>query len=278
MPSLAESARHIARRDAETLLAHVIGCERAWLLAHPESEVSADFAEHFASLAARRAAHEPLQYLTGTQEFYGLPFRVSPQTLIPRPETEHLVEAVLLWATQFHDERTLTIADVGTGSGAIAVALATHLAGVRIVATDLSPGALTLATENARAHGCEDRIEFMLGDLLSGVVEGTLDAVASNPPYVPSGDAATMQPEVVGHEPHTALFAGEDGLNVYRRLIPAAAHALRDGGLLAMEFGYGQREAMRQMLAGWDEVRFIDDHAGIPRVALAVWRAVAGNA
>jgi release factor glutamine methyltransferase len=263
-----------ARRDADTLLAHVLGRERAWLLAHPDDSLSATELTVFRALAARRAAREPLQYLTGHQEFYGLDFRVTPDVLIPRPETEHLVEAVLLWATRFHDERTLHIADIGTGSGAIVVALATHLAGADFTATDISAAALAVARENARTHGCEERIRFLECDLLS--VAGMalesgfrFDAIASNPPYVPVTDAATMQPEVVLHEPHTALFAGDTGLDIYRRLIPAAYAALREEGLLALEIGHGQRNAIAELLQDWSDVHFVDDYQGIPRVALA---------
>ena len=262
-----------ARRDAEALLAHLLHRDRASLLAHPETELTSEQAAAFNALIARRAAREPLQYITGHQEFYGLDLRVTSEVLIPRPETEHLVEAVLLWATQFHDERLLQIADIGTGSGTIAVALATHLAGANFFATDISEPALAIARDNALTHHCEQRIHFAHGDLLSGLAlpESFLfDAIVSNPPYVPTRDAATMQPEVVGHEPHTALFAGDDGLEIYRRLIPAAHAALHPCGLLAMEIGHGQREALAALLRDWDNVRFIDDYQGIPRTVLAL--------
>jgi release factor glutamine methyltransferase len=264
-----------ARRDANTLLAHVLHCDQTWLLAHPEATLTPEQQSAFHQLITRRATREPLQYLTGHQEFYGLDFRVTPDVLIPRPETEHLVEAILLWATQFHselpDERTLQIADVGTGSGAIAIALATHLAGANFIATDISQNALTIATENARAHGCDHRIQFIQCDLLCGLAPGQkFDAIASNPPYIPASDAATMQPEVVHHEPHTALFAGHDGLDIYRRLVPAAHAALRHRGLLAMEIGYGQHDSLASLLQDWSDVRFIEDYQGIPRTVLAV--------
>jgi release factor glutamine methyltransferase len=264
-----------ARRDAETLLAHLLDRDRASLLAHPEAELTPEQTSAFNALITRRAAHEPLQYLTGHQEFYNLDFRVTPDVLIPRPETEHLIEAVQLWAMQFHDERTLHIADIGTGSGAIAIALATHLAGASFAATDISEPALTIARENARSHGCDDRIQFVLCDLLSGMDAALasgfrFDAILSNPPYIPARDAATMQPEVVGHEPHTALFAGHDGLDIYRRLIPAAYAALHKQGLLALEIGYGQRDALVEFLEGWNDIRFIDDYQGIPRTVLAL--------
>lgn len=272
--ALASKPVGIDARDIERLLAHVTGHERTFVLAHPEAPLTAEEQQRFAGLVARRAAGEPLQYLIGTQEFYGLELRVTPDVLIPRPETEHLVEAVELWATRFHDERTLQIVDVGTGSGAIAIALATHLAGSAITATDISASALAVARENAERHQCADRIRFLQGDLLAPLADQIasglrLDAIVSNPPYVPAGEAATMQREVVQHEPHTALFAGEDGLDIYRRLVPAAHEALKPCGLLAMEFGYGQRDALAALLAGWNNVRFVQDYQGIPRIALA---------
>jgi release factor glutamine methyltransferase len=266
---LDESAHRIELRDAQGLLAHVSGRDRTWLFAHPEAPAEQATAARFRDLCTRRAAGEPLQYLTGVQEFYGLALRVTPDVLIPRPETEHLVEAVELWATQLESGELLQMADVGTGSGAIAIALATHVGHVRLTAIDHSAAALAIARENAQAHSCADRITFLENDLLSGIPAHSFDAVVSNPPYIPSGDAATLQREVVAHEPHTALFAGDYGLDVYRRLIPQAHNALKPHGLLALEFGFGQRDALAELLAGWTDVRFLDDYAGIPRVVLA---------
>ncbi len=280
----------IGQRDAEALAAHVLGRDRAWLLAHPEAELTSAQAKDLQILAERRAAHEPLQYILGSVEFYGLHLRVTPDVLIPRPETELLVEQVLLWAAAQPvdpdagaNAARLRLADIGTGSGAIAIALATHLAAARITALDLSPAALLIAEQNAREHECAGRIRFLHADLLdvgllaglqpefsSEPTAGRFDAVVSNPPYVPAGDAAAMQPEVVSHEPHLALFAGEDGLEIIRRLIPQAHAVLRPGGLLAFEFGFGQREPIRDLLRGWLHTRFIDDYAGIPRLALAL--------
>jgi release factor glutamine methyltransferase len=273
LDTLTEAATRIDKRDAELLLMHVLECDHAFIAAHPEASLTTEQHTELLNMVTRRALGEPVQYITGHQEFYALDFHVTPDVLIPRPETEHLVEAVLLWATQFHDERTLQIADIGTGSGAIVVALATHLAGAKFFATDISEAALTIARENAHAHECEQRIHFAHGDLLSGLAldeDFRFDAIVSNPPYVPTGDAATMQPEVVGHEPHTALFAGDDGLEIYRRLIPAARAALSPCGLLALEIGYGQRDALAALLHDWNSVRFIDDYQGIPRTVLAL--------
>lgn len=267
--ALAAASRSIDVRDAELLAGHVLGCDRAWLIAHAEDPMPEFKLLELRLLTARRAAHEPVQYLTGEQEFYGLAFAVTRDVLIPRPETEHLVEAVELWSSQGESSAELRIADVGTGSGAIAVALATHVAGVRVTAIDISDAALAVARRNAERHACADRIDFRQGDLLEGFAPASFDVVASNPPYVPAADAATMQPEVVGWEPHNALFAGEDGLDAYRRLIPQAHTVLRPGGLLAMEFGYGQRDALKALLRGWKNARFIDDLQGIPRVVVA---------
>lgn len=261
-----QAAEQVARRDAEVLLLHVLGRNRAWLLAHPEAEASAAEQAAFAELVSRRTAHVPLQYLTGVQEFYGLPFRVSPEVLIPRPETELLVEAVLHWAAG----RPVRVVDVGTGSGAIAVTLAAHLAaGSVVTAVDLSPGALAVARENAARHGLAERVRFLPSDLLAAVKGERFDVVVSNPPYVARADETSLEPQVRDHEPHLALFADEDGLSVYRRLIPQAAEALQPGGLLAMEFGFGQQSALTALLSTWQNVRLLPDLAGIPRVVLA---------
>jgi len=266
---LLEAATLIGRRDAELLLAHTLRQPRIWLLAHPEAEPTTAEAASFLALTARRAAGEPAQYLTGMQEFFGLELLVTPAVLIPRPETEHLVEAALAWSQT--QRKPLRFLDIGTGSGAIALAIAANLADAEVVATDISSAALAVARDNAMRLGVSDRIRFLESDLLSalGPTELPFDAILSNPPYIPSSDVATMQREVVAHEPHTALFAGPDGLDIYRRLIPAAHAALRHGGLLALEIGFGQRDDLAELLTGWDNIRFVDDYAAIPRVALA---------
>jgi release factor glutamine methyltransferase len=277
--ALAEASAAIARRDAEVLLAHTLECDRAWLLAHPEAELTLAQVEALRSLSARRAAREPLQYLTGVQEFYGLKLRVTPDTLIPRPETELLVEAVLRWAaerSQRGESRRLRIRDIGTGTGAIALALAANLPDAEITGSDISAAALAVARGNAERLGLS--VTLIESDLLHGFTAGErtmqerYDAIVSNPPYIPNTDAPTLQPEVRDHEPPTALFGGRDGLDVYRRLMPQALHALRPGGLLALEIGFGQRDALAALLteAGWVEVRFLDDLQWIPRVVTAV--------
>lgn len=239
----------------------------------------------YGAAVKRRLTHEPIQYITGRQEFYGLDLHVTPAVLIPRPETELLVEAVL---TEIDPNAAVHVADIGTGSGAIAIALAHHLPHAQLTATDISASALNVAAENAARHNLASRIRFIESDLLEppnpvtpsesrnvAAVERPaswfqgLDAIVSNPPYVPTADAATLHPQVREYEPHTALYAGDDGLSIYRRLIPLAHAALKPNGQLALELGHGQRDALATLLADWHSVRFLNDLQGIPRVALA---------
>jgi release factor glutamine methyltransferase len=251
------------------MLAHLLERDRAWLLAHPEEELTAAQLRALVAMTERRAEREPLQYITGVQEFFGLSLRITPATLIPRPETEHLVEAVLAWAAaQLSESPKLKVLDVGTGSGAIAIALAKSLPDAEIVACDVSTAALAVARGNAERLGA--RVRFVESDLLAAFAEYPLfDVIAANPPYVPDLDGALLQAEVRDHEPHIALFGGADGLDLYRRLIPQAQAALRAGGLLAMELGFGQSEPLAALLGGWKDVRFVEDYAGIPRIVLA---------
>ena len=255
-----------ARRDAELLVLHALGLARTSLFTEPGRLLSAAEQASYEASVARRAKGEPIQYITGQQEFYGLMLQVSPAVLIPRPETELLVEAVL---ERLPSARMTKIVDVGTGSGAIAIALAYNLPSAQITAVDVSDAALSVATENAAAHGLVGRIRFAASDLLDAVAEETFDAVVSNPPYVPEADRALLDRQVREYEPGTALFAGASGLDVYQRLVPQARRALSPGGLLAMEIGYGQRDALAELLCAWDRVEFLDDLQGIPRVVLA---------
>jgi release factor glutamine methyltransferase len=262
-----------ARRDAESLVLHVLRAtaperNRAWLIAHMNTPTMPNVGPNVRALLARRAAGEPMQYIFGETEFYGLPFRVTPDVLIPRPETEHLVEVVLQKAAALAAPR---IVDVGTGSGAIAVALAHALPHAILTAIDISPRALAIAEDNARRNGVAARIRFLRGSLLAPVAGERFDIVSSNPPYVPTGDRASLAVEVRDHEPGLALFAGADGLDVIRRLIPEALAALDPGGWLAVEFGYGQQPAVKRLLqaAGFAEIDFTADLQGIPRVACA---------
>ena len=257
-----------ARRDAELLLIRAAGRERAWLLTHSEAELTAEQSAQFDDWIARRARQEPIQYILGETEFYGLKFRVTPDVLIPRPETEHLVEAVLELVSR---DAAVRICDVGTGSGAIAVALAHELPRAHLTAVDLSRPALEVATENARRHGVADRMRFVESDLLGAVRGETFDVIVSNPPYV--RDDEVLESQVRDYEPKAALFAGPTGLEVYRRLIPQAHQALVPGGWLLMEIGHGQRDGLAGLLKDWEKVEFKVDLQGIPRVAIAQRRA-----
>jgi release factor glutamine methyltransferase len=240
------------------------------MLADPGHEMTQDQQAAYDALVLRRAANEPIQYITGEQEFYGLSLRVTPAVLIPRPETELLVETVLAEVKRAGVKSALRILDVGTGSGAIAIALAHNLPSARIMAVDLSGTALEIAASNAARHGLTEQIQFIESDLLEELPPDGLpfDVIVSNPPYVPAADRASLHPQVREYEPGVALFAGADGLDIYRRLIPQARAALRPNGLLALEIGHGQKEAVTALLSGWNELRFVDDLQQIPRIAL----------
>jgi release factor glutamine methyltransferase len=262
-----------ARRDAETLLLQAMredvpDANLAWLIAHGYETLPARATATFRAWVERRRAGEPIQYITGEAEFYGLSFRVNRAVLIPRPETEHLVEKVIEIAGGLEKQR---IADVGTGSGAIAVALASKLAGARIHATDFSPAALAVARGNAERNGVADRVAFHEGDLLAPVAGKLFDFIVSNPPYVPEKDRDSLSVEVRDYEPAQALFAGADGLAICRRLIPAAFNALFHERYLALEIGFGQETAVNALLAGtgFTQIEFTQDLQGIPRVAVA---------
>lgn len=255
-----------AVRDAQFLLLHTLGLPRTALFTDPERVLSAAESGAYEAAIARRASGEPVQYITGQQEFYGLMLKVSPAVLIPRPETELLVEAVLARVLK---EESVRILDVGTGSGAIAIALAHNLPMAQVTAVDLSDAALAMAKENASAHGVIERVRFLASDLLEAFTDEVFDVVVSNPPYVPELDRESLERQVREQEPGLALFAGLDGMDVYKRLVPQAWVGLRPGGLLAMEIGYGQRDAITKLLDGWESVEFQDDLQGIPRVSLA---------
>jgi release factor glutamine methyltransferase len=262
-----------ARLDAESLLLHILRRseperDKAWLMAHWNSPTMPEVRAEMEALVERRKTGEPLQYITGSSEFFGLPFSVGPGVLIPRPETEHLVEEVLRLTKYLPSPR---IADIGTGSGIIAVALANALPNAQITAIDLSPQALAIARENAALNHVESRITFLEGDLLAPLTGQLFDILASNPPYIPTADHDSLSVEVREYEPHSALFAGDDGMEVYHRLIPAAREHLIPNGWLILEIGYGQQPAMECLLqsTGYGDVHFIPDYQGIPRVACA---------
>ncbi|WP_433984283.1 peptide chain release factor N(5)-glutamine methyltransferase [Tunturiibacter empetritectus] len=257
-----------AHRDAELLLLHTLQISRVTLIAYPDRDLSPAQDALYQIAIRRRIQFEPIQYITGEQEFYGLRLHVTPAVLIPRPETEHLVEAVL---KLLPTDRGVKLVDIGTGSGAIAIALAVHLPLATITAVDLSLDALAIAEQNAREDNVANRIQFLPSDLLAAVESHgkTFDAIVSNPPYIPTSDSLTLHPQVREHEPAAALFAGETGLDLYRRLIPEALGALKPNGILALEIGHGQQQSLTRLLAGWNDVTFLNDLQQIPRVALA---------
>jgi release factor glutamine methyltransferase len=248
------------RLTAEVLLAHALQRDRAWLYAHSSDELSEVGWIHYGRYLHERRGGKPTQYITKRQEFYGREFRVAPAVLIPRPETEHVVEAALAVIAP-----GMTVVDVGCGSGAIAVTLALETK-ARVIATDISEAALRVAAENASRLGAQ--VEFIAADLLDPIRHA--DVIVCNPPYVPSTDRTVLQREVREFEPHVALFGGPTGLEIYRRLIADAPRILENGGHLILELGYNLAEPVRGMLSeGWSEIRVIPDLAGIPRVLAA---------
>ena len=259
---LAATSRN-PRRDAEVLLAHVLRCDQAALLTHPERLLSPAESDQLESFLKRRLASEPMQYITGSQEFFGLLFEVTPAVLIPRPETEHLVEAAL----EHIGGEAVRIVDVGTGSGAIAVSLAHARPQSHVTAVDLSAAALEVARRNAQRHGVLDRVTFLQSNLLAALDGADFDVVVSNPPYIAEGEV--LEPQVSDYEPHPALYAGPTGLEVYERLIPEARKVLKPGGWLLLEIGFGQQPAVEALLRGWRSVSVVHDLQGIPRVLRA---------
>ena len=256
-----------ARLDSELLLMHVLERNRAWLMAHGGDDVSEDTCARLQELFERRYRGEPIQYVTGECEFYGLPFKVTEDVLIPRPETEHLVESALALLPL---SRALRVIDVGTGSGAIAIAIAHERPLIRVAAIDSSPAALAVARANAARHGLAGRIEFIEADLLSAVGTSSCEMIVSNPPYVATSERASLSVEVREHEPAAALFSGATGYEVYEQLLPQAMRTLKPQGWLLLEIGYGQQAKLRDMLAehGYTAIRFVEDLQGIPRVAI----------
>jgi release factor glutamine methyltransferase len=258
--------------NAELLLMFVLDCDRAYLFAHPERELNAAEQARYEEGLSERARGMPAQYITGHQEFWGMDFIVSPAVLIPRPETEHVIETVLKLKAAGEGARptqALRIVDVGTGSGCIALALAKELPQAEIHATDISSAALEIANINAARHELNNRVRFLETDLLSGLETGGFDFVVSNPPYVGESEADEVQLEVRKFEPRQAVFAGATGLEVIARLIPQARDALKSGGWLVMEVSGTIADGVRNLLAGWNEVEVIKDLQGIPRVISA---------
>jgi release factor glutamine methyltransferase len=278
------------RLNAELLLMFTIGCDRSYLYAHPERKLSDDEQRRYEQTLSQRSRGIPAQYITGHQEFWGMDFIVSPAVLIPRPETEHVIETVLELQKSDRglrtaalktnpvgsevrgprsDVRSLRIVDVGTGSGCIALVVAKELPSAEIHATDTSPEALEIARANAARYQMEARIQFHQTDLLTGLESGTFDFVVSNPPYVGECEADLVQLEVRKFEPRRAVFAGPTGLEVIERLIPAARDALKAGGWLVMEISGTIADGVKHLLESWDCIEIKNDLQGIPRVALA---------
>jgi release factor glutamine methyltransferase len=265
---------------AELLLLHASGRDRTWIYSHPEESLPQTTAENFLTLVRRRADGEPTQHLTGTQEFWGLEFEVSPDVLIPRPETEHLVEVALdrlavREARAGRDPRligkNLRIVDIGTGSGCIAAALAKELPDAEIHATDISAKALEMAKRNAARHGFAQRIHFAQSNLLQFLSQLKFDLVISNPPYIGLNEADSLAVEVRDHEPSQALFGGPEGYELYADLILQASRRLNPEGLLVLELGHNSLPAVQPLLdtATWTNIGVTKDLGGIDRVVSA---------
>jgi release factor glutamine methyltransferase len=259
------------RLNAELLLLFVLNRERAYFYAHPERELTSDEQYRYDEVVRERARGCPTQYITGHQEFWGLDLLVSPAVLIPRPETEHVVETVLDLVKEysFDGPGRLRMLDVGTGSGCIALALASELPHAQTHACDISEEALEMARTNAARLGLGEKVLFRKSDLLSVYAGEKFDFVISNPPYVGEADANKVQKQVRDFEPMIAVFSGREGMDIYRRLIPQAHEALRPGGWFVAEIGFSEEENVRNLLAGWSEIQATADLQGIPRVVAA---------
>jgi release factor glutamine methyltransferase len=267
---------------AELLLLHASGQNRTWIYAHPDEIVPAALTDEFLKLIEKRIQGAPVQHLTGKQEFWGLEFEVSPAVLIPRPETEHLIEVALdrLAVREIRAGRPprisgedLRIVDVGTGSGCIAISLAKELPGATIYGTDISKPALAIAQRNAKKLDFAHRIQFLESDLLTSFLSPStsFDLIISNPPYIGRNERDSLAPEVRDHEPATALFGGEEGYELYGALLSQAAQVLKSGGLIVLELGQGLLPAVYPLLETrhWTTIGVTNDLAGIPRVISA---------
>ncbi|MGA2143582.1 MAG: peptide chain release factor N(5)-glutamine methyltransferase [Bryobacteraceae bacterium] len=251
----------VARLTAEVLLGHALHRERVYLYAHPEHELAEVEWLHYGRYLHERMGGKPTQYITKRQEFYGREFRVTPDVLIPRPETEHVVEVALALG-----RGAKTVLDVGAGSGAIAATLALET-GAATIAADVSPAAAAVARDNALRLGA--RVEVVVCDVMEAIASASIGLIVSNPPYVPLGQREGLQREIRDWEPAVALYGGETGFDIYRRIVADAPRVLEPSGWLVMELGFGCRERVAEMLAGWRDVRIEPDLAGIPRVIAA---------
>jgi len=259
------------QKDARLLLGFALERPKEFLFAHPEYELSDAEEEAFAEALDRRARHEPVQHITGTAEFYGLEFSVSPAVLIPRPETEILVEKAV---KVLKDNNAVRFCEIGVGSGCISVSMLTELPNASAIAVDRSPDALEVARRNAKRHNVLDRLDLRLSDVFDSVAEDGFDAVVSNPPYISLAEVATLDREVRDFEPEMALTDSADGLDVIRKIAADASHKLRPGGVLLVEIGYGQSDRILPLLSRekWTDVRFFADLQSIPRILRAFRR------
>ncbi|HAS74355.1 MAG TPA: peptide chain release factor N(5)-glutamine methyltransferase [Clostridiales bacterium UBA8960] len=268
------------KAEARTIICHVLNVETLDLVLSRDKMVTEAQLSQVEEMIRLRIGRYPLQYSLSKQDFYGLEFYVDSNVLIPRPETEILVEFVIGEAKRMHKGQTGRILDIGVGSGAIVVSLAHHLSHFRFVACDIDFGALAVAKRNGEKHGLNERITWIQSDLFANIDrKSTFDIIVSNPPYIPISDLANLEPEVSNHEPHLALFAGEDGLDFYRRIIPEALVFLTDGGLLAFEAGHDQHMAVEALFKehGYIDVGHFNDLNGIPRFIYGKKHQVEGD-
>jgi len=271
---LAHAGNESAELDAEVLLGHALAMTREQLIVMADSPLGAEPSERFQSLLARRLQREPVAYIVGRQEFWSLDFQVTRDVLIPRPETERLIEVALLLAAQSRSDKPLRVLDIGTGSGVIAVSIAKELPSARIFATDISPSALAIARRNATLNGVIERIIFRCGDLYAAIADQKtqFDLIVTNPPYIRRAEIATLKPEVSQWEPSAALDGGADGLDFYRRIAAQAGQFLAPKGTIALEIGSGMGAEVLPILiqAGpFQDVKIVHDYAGRERVAVA---------
>jgi release factor glutamine methyltransferase len=254
-------------REARSLLSFVLQCDAAFLVAHPEYELTADRKLLFQSCIRRRARHEPYQYITGRQEFYGLDFLVTPDVLIPRPETEILVEAAI---EESAGKDAPAICEIGVGTGCISIAILKNVENARGTGVDISEAALSVARRNAEMHGVTAWLMLQTGDVFDGIT-GSFDLIVSNPPYVPADQITTLQIEVRDHEPREALDGGKSGLDIVERIVVGSLDHLKPGGALLLEIGFDQSQRVRELfdLSRWHEPEFLPDLQGIPRIVKA---------
>ncbi len=256
------------RREAKSLLAFALDKDQTFLIAHPEYQLNKEQEQHFDKLLERRAAREPFQYITGKQEFYGLDFIVSPDVLIPRPETEIIVENAIDFLKEKVNPR---FCEIGVGSGCISVSVLNEIKTATAISVDISKNALKIARQNAEKHLVYERLELKVSDLFSNIGNEKFDLIVSNPPYIPESDLINLQAEVKTFEPHSALFAKKDGLEIVENIIYESPMFLKNGGLLLIEIGIGQSEKIEKMISDdiWKKINFVRDLQGIPRTLKA---------